>query len=59
MNVTKELFYTLTDAWRAADLVARLQEWWYVVRRPGLMDSPRPEPDTSCTDVYAHRGAVT
>ncbi len=44
MNVTKELFYTLTDAWRAADLVARLQEWWYVVTRSDLIDSPPPEP---------------
>ncbi len=58
MDVTRELIHTLIDAWRAADLVARLQEWWYVTRHPDLMDSLPPEPDTNCTDVCAHRGAA-
>ena len=43
MNAIKELWYTLADAWQAADLVARLQVWWYVVRHPELMDRPLSE----------------
>ncbi len=58
MTATRELFHTLIDAWRAADLVARLQEWWYVARHPDLMDSPPPEPNTNRADVCAYRGPV-
>ncbi len=42
MNAARELAHTLIDAWRAADLVARLHEWWYVVCRPDLVDGPLP-----------------
>jgi hypothetical protein len=33
-----ELYHILADAWRAADLRARLAEWWYVVRHRDLID---------------------
>ena len=38
MNAIRELGYTLVDAWQAADLAARLAEWWWVVTHPELMD---------------------
>lgn len=33
-----ELYHTLVDAWREADLQARLGEWWYVVTHREVLD---------------------
>jgi len=31
MFALTELYHVLADAWRAADLLARLRAWWWVV----------------------------
>jgi hypothetical protein len=36
-NAIRELYWTLADAWKDADLWTRLQEWWYVVRNPQVV----------------------
>ncbi len=40
IQVLVELDQTIRDAWQAADLSARLQEWWWVVTHPQLLDAP-------------------
>ncbi len=43
MNATQvitEPYQTIRDAWQAADLSARLQEWWWVVTHSHLLDAP-------------------
>jgi hypothetical protein len=41
MNAIIELYQTSLDAWRSADLLAHLEEWW-MVTHPDLVDSPTP-----------------
>jgi len=40
MFALTELLHTLTDAWRAADLIGRLREWWWVTTHQRLLDGP-------------------
>jgi len=37
MDALRELYWTLQDAWRAADLRRRLRSWWWVVTHPELL----------------------
>jgi len=43
MSTIVELYQTLGDAlreaWQAADLMARLRAWWWVVRHPDKVDA--------------------
>ena len=32
MNAVVELYHTLADAWRAADLAERLRAWWWATQ---------------------------
>lgn len=72
LDATIELLATLTDAaadaWAAADVAGRIEEWRAVVTRPDLIDGPPPLPDTAQTPeeravvilALAHaRGQVT
>ncbi len=51
-----ELGCTLADAaeaaWKAMDLDARMEEWWYVVRHPEQMDGPPPNRVLEAREVY-------
>ena len=37
-----ELYYILHSAWKAANLLDRLGEWWWVVTHRHLLDGPPP-----------------
>jgi hypothetical protein len=37
IEVLQELYWTLMDAWEAADLAGRLASWWWVVTHPQLV----------------------
>ena len=47
MNAMVELYHTLVEIWRAADLAGHLREWWWVVRHPDLLDGPPPQAEVS------------
>jgi len=44
MFALTELYHTLADAWRAADLARRLRSWQWVITHRRLLDSPPPHP---------------
>jgi len=49
MFALTELYHTLADAWRAADLSKRLREWRWVVTHQCLLNSPVSEaPPAPC-----------